>query len=154
MSAGDGIRCPACDGDTGVVESRPVRRQVRRRRRCLDPACTQRLTTIEMVAPHYSKRGRPVGLVAVPQADDQFAIVVVPRGLLDALRAFVDLAEANLPRDVLPTDALPSSGAAPEGDPTVVPVVLIAEDTGDVACAIAEPSNVTDPDVGSAAVVS
>lgn len=41
-----GIICPACGGDTQVVDSRPSGQGIRRRRRCI--ACGERVTTHEL----------------------------------------------------------------------------------------------------------
>lgn len=82
MSAGDGIRCPVCGGDTGVIETRQNVGSLRRRRRCL--VCPGRLTTLEMAVPDYSKRNT-TELVPMPasRAED---LEVVPRRLMQALR--------------------------------------------------------------------
>lgn len=41
-----GVPCPHCGGDTGVIDSRPRKLAVRRRRVCF--ACKQRFTTFEI----------------------------------------------------------------------------------------------------------
>jgi transcriptional regulator NrdR family protein len=84
VSTGDGIRCPVCDEATTVIETRQNRGSLRRRRRCLSPTCSGRITTIEMIAPKYRK-GDTTQLVAIPK--HQAALVeVVPRSLMTALR--------------------------------------------------------------------
>jgi hypothetical protein len=82
---GDGIRCPRCGGETGVIETRANRGSLRRRRRCRTDGCRARLTTIEMVAPHYSKLVPSGDLVAMPAATADH-LEVVPRSLMNALR--------------------------------------------------------------------
>jgi transcriptional regulator NrdR family protein len=47
MSLGDGILCPVCSGQTGVIETRPLVGEIRRRRRCLDRGCSGRVSTVE-----------------------------------------------------------------------------------------------------------
>ncbi len=85
MSAGDGIRYPVCACDTKVTETRQNRGSLRRRRRCLDDACLGRVTTIEMVAPKYSKnRVVTTNLRVVPTDNSEHE--VVPRALMHALR--------------------------------------------------------------------
>lgn len=66
------------------METRANRGSLRRRRRCLSSECRGRVTTIEMVAPDYSKRDT-TQLVVIPQS--QAALLeVVPRSLLTSLR--------------------------------------------------------------------
>jgi len=67
------------------METRQNRGSLRRRRRCLNDACQGRLTTVEMVAPAYSKLTMTVNLVPIPAADAA-DLEVVPRRLMNALR--------------------------------------------------------------------
>lgn len=81
---GAGIRCPRCRGETGVLETRQSSGAIRRRRACLESACTGRVTTVEMVAPMFRRKATTGGLVAVP-SEDNADFAVVPRKLLAAI---------------------------------------------------------------------
>lgn len=85
MSAGDGIRCPVCSEETSVLETRQNRGSLRRARRCLREGCPGRVTTVEMVAPKFSKKATTTDLVAVPTSQAA-ELEVVPRRLMQALR--------------------------------------------------------------------
>lgn len=82
MSLGDGIRCPLCGSDTGVIETRQNVGSLRRRRGCL--VCPGRVTTIEIPAPAHSKRNT-TELVAIP-ARHAAELEVVPRPLIGERR--------------------------------------------------------------------
>lgn len=49
QKTGNGFRCPTCQGDTSVLETRRRSGGLRRRRQC--SGCQAKFTTIEMVAP-------------------------------------------------------------------------------------------------------
>ncbi len=95
MSAdGDGIRCPICGADTHVAETRQNRGSLRRRRRCITMGCEGRITTVEIVAPRYSKRHATCAMVAVPSVDAS-ELAVVPRKLIAALRKLLREVEVD-----------------------------------------------------------
>lgn len=103
MSAGDGIRCPLCDMDTFVAETRQNRGSIRRRRRCLRDGCAGRMTTVEMPAPVMGNRPAvTTELVAVPSTD-AVDVVIVPRHLIDTLRKLLE-ATAVVPGTPRPDD--------------------------------------------------
>lgn len=88
---GRGIRCLLCGSLTGVTETRANRGSLRRRRKCLAIGCPGRLSTVEMVAPVYSKlKTNTTNLVAVPRSDDE-AYAVVPRKVVELLKQMLSM---------------------------------------------------------------
>lgn len=71
---GNGIVCPACGGETEVMETRRNSGSLRRRRHCTDGACAGRVTTVEF--PVTTVRGR---------AKDTTAYTLVPLSTVGAL---------------------------------------------------------------------
>lgn len=102
---GDGIRCPLCDNDTYVIETRANKGSLRRRRGCLSDECFGRLTTVEMPAPRYSKgtKAATLELAPVPAADAQ-DIVTVPRAVV---RKLVELLQDLNMEPLAPLTSLP-----------------------------------------------
>lgn len=50
------MNCPTCGTDTDVVDSRPARYGIRRRRVCKNPACKRRFTTKERISSETRSR--------------------------------------------------------------------------------------------------
>lgn len=66
-SGSTGIVCPKCGAPTSVLETRAKPDGQRRRRRCVDPACSGRVTTLEFAVHRGSKiDGRNVVAVEAP----------------------------------------------------------------------------------------
>lgn len=68
IATGPGLACPGCGGPTTVTDSRGGEGYIRRRRKCLDPACaTPRFSTLESMVgesvanPEWMRLGRRIG---------------------------------------------------------------------------------------------
>jgi transcriptional regulator NrdR family protein len=97
VTAGDGIRCPKCNADTCVIDTRHTRGATIRRRQCVDRGCLRRLTTEER------------SIDAAPRD-----MVLVPRAVIRRLRKIL--------KDIYsPSDDIETACASPE--PSVIPVI-------------------------------
>jgi transcriptional regulator NrdR family protein len=47
------IACPLCGLETAVIETRRTGGAARRRRKCTDPSCAGRVTTVEVVVDRF-----------------------------------------------------------------------------------------------------
>jgi transcriptional regulator NrdR family protein len=90
------MRCPKCQSDSSVTETRPVGELLRRRRRCDSNACSHRFTTIEAHADSNTNHKDAVVLVlAKPVARElRSALAHLDRGL-----GAVDPAPSDPPDD-------------------------------------------------------
>ena len=82
------IACPVCEGKTRVVETRATNTGLRRRRYCLNPACTGRVSTIELPVEFVGGHGQ------YKAADGD--LVVISRRRLDEFQRDVAVSAADL----------------------------------------------------------
>ena len=61
------MNCPLCKGETDVIDSRPTKNMIRRRRKC--QSCGHRFSTVEtMGTPNNERFGRKMARQALKKA--------------------------------------------------------------------------------------
>lgn len=107
------MRCPKCDSDSAVTETRIVAGNNRRRRRCSNIHCDHRFTTIEAIVQSNQKHNDTVVLILpkLTVREMRKALALLDRGLAGEL-------SQDLRGDA--RDGEPERTERAEGDPLAV----------------------------------
>lgn len=90
------MKCPACGGNSSVLETRAINENSRRRRSCNDKNCRHRFTTIEVVVQSSTNHSDMV-------------IIALPKHEVDELRAGLGLLDRGIARGLsLPDEEPPT----------------------------------------------
>lgn len=115
------MHCPKCGATSGVVETREINGNNRRRRRCDDNGCDHRFTTLETVV-HSRMKHQDIVSVVLPKVkarELREALALLDRGLAGEL-------SQHFCGDT--RDSEPERAEGAEGDPlAVVPPPRVEE---------------------------